>query len=151
MIRPSIKSYREDRHDHWINPERHRKHFLGRHSPFLNLPGDMPTASANVKREGKLLELEIVMPGFAKEEIDISIERNLLTVVGEKSRTATTEENDNFLMREFEVDRVYRSFEVAEQLLHEDITATYEQGILRISFTDVPTEEERAKKRVEIR
>lgn len=151
MIRPSIKSYREDRHDHWIDSERHRKHFLGRHSPSVHLPGDTPPhpGAANIVREGELLKLEVAMPGFRKEEIEISIENDLLTVVGETTKDPDRDPDD-YLMREFGVDRVYRSFEVAEHLLREDIKATYENGILRIVFTDVPPEKESTKKRVVI-
>ena len=150
MIRPSIKSYREDRHDHWIDSERRRKHFLGRHSPSIHLPGDkVQPGAANVVREGELLKLEVAMPGFRKEEIEISIEGDLLTIVGETTKDPDRDPDD-YLMREFGVDRVYRSFEVAEHLLREDIKATYEDGILQIVFTDVPPEKEKAKKRVAI-
>ncbi len=152
MIRPSIKTYREDRHDHWIDSERHRKHFLGRHSPSVHLPGDKSAvpAAVNIRREGELLKLEVSMPGFTKEEIEIAIEGNLLTVVGEKTQEASKSDPEGYLMREFAVDRVYRSFEVAEPLLREDIEAVYENGILRITFTDVPPAEEHTKKRVAI-
>jgi HSP20 family protein len=150
MIRPSIRTYREDRNDHWIDSERHRKHFLGRHSPSIHLPGDpVSVAAANVKRAGKLLELEVVMPGFDKEEISITIENNLLTVIGEKPQEKVRNPED-YMYREFATDRIFRSFEVAEHLLKEDIKASYEQGLLKIVFIDVPEEMERVKQRVEI-
>ena len=146
MIRPDIKTYREDRRQHWINPEKHRKHFLGRTSPNLNLPGEAPLA--NISRNDSLLELELVMPGYEKEEIQVNIENDIMTVLA--SKETIEESNSALILQEFDIDRMERRFLLAEGISKEKISAKYNQGILRITFTDVPPEEEKLKTIIEV-
>ncbi len=78
-------------------------------------------------------ELDIELPGFAKNEINVSLENGYLTVGAEK---AEKEENKRarYLRKECRVS-CRRSFYVGEDVEQENVKARYENGVL---FLTVP-------------
>lgn len=110
----------------------------------------MSHPAVNIKREGHLFELEIAMPGFAKEEIKIIIENDILSVRGKKEHLEKKETSE-YILQEFESGLLERKFRLAEGLGREDIEAKYENGILKLVFTDVPPEEEKDARSIEIK
>lgn len=91
------------------------------------------TPSANV-REGKdsvLLEMEL--PGISPDEVDISIENDMLTVRGEKREERQAGEEDG---RYFLVERSYgsfsRSFSLPPGVDADQVTAKFDNGLLTI-------------------
>lgn len=125
-------------------------HFLGR-SAF-----DVPRAkgenfpAVNIKKEGELFVLELAVPGFTKEEIEIVVENDVMTIRGEKSAIAQPEKDTEFILEEFDFDTFERKFRLAPSIAHEKITAEYDHGILRLTFIDVPKEEEKNYQTVKV-
>ena len=82
-------------------------------------------------REGYVLD--VVAPGFEKQDFKISMEGDLLTLTAErKSETKSNEER--FLKREFSFRSFRRSFRMDEQIDRSVITAKYDQGILQLTL-----------------
>ena len=76
-------------------------------------------------------ELHIDVPGFAKEDIKITLDKGYLTV--EAKREEIKEENETrYLRRERYFGECARSFYVGEDILEEDIKAKYDKGILNL-------------------
>ena len=85
---------------------------------------------------GYLLEAEL--PGFKKEEIAVDIEGRTLTITAKKEESSEQkDETEGYLRRERRSGTYSRSFRL-NGIVTEDVTAAYEDGILRI---DLPKKE----------
>lgn len=122
-------------------------HFLGRSAFDIHRP--KPHPPVNVKKNGTLYELEMPVPGYSKDEIAILVKNDTLTVKGEKSRSSA-ETTIDYVQKEFELDRFERSFQLDPGVGREKITATLQNGILKITVVDVPPEEEKPSQHVEV-
>ncbi len=90
----------------------------------------------DIKETEKAFEFEIDMPGFKKEEIEISLENGYLTVSAQKNDKEEKDNKNNYIRRERSVS-VSRSYYV-DDVEKDKIKAKYENGILNIF---VPKEE----------
>jgi HSP20 family protein len=93
------------------------------------------------------LVLEAEMPGVNADDVNISIENNVLTLSGER-RFEKKNENDNF----HRVERVYgaftRSFTLPPTVSSENAQAEFENGVLRLKLAK---REEAKPRRIEIK
>ena len=88
--------------------------------------------SVNVKDEEKCFCLEVAAPGLNKEDFKIEINKGVLTISSETEREEK-EEKDNYTRREFSYSSFSRSFWLPEGVREEDIEASYNDGILKVS------------------
>ena len=78
--------------------------------------------------------LDLDLPGFKKDEIDLNLENGYLTVSAEKG--LDKEEKDKkgkMLCQERYVGSMQRSFYVGDLVTQEDIKAKFEDGVLQIT------------------
>lgn len=94
--------------------------------------------------------MEMAVPGFEKDEIEILLEDDILTIRGEKSKSEKVQKDEEFILEEFDFDSFERKFKLAASIAHEKITAKYDRGILRLTFIDVPKEEEKEFQTVKV-
>ena len=120
-------------------------HFLG-HSPIGRQKWNLPPV--NVKKKDQLFEMELMVPGYEKNELEIIVEDDILTVRGEKSDKNV--KLSKYLLEEFGVSSFVRKFRLGEGIGREEIHAEYKNGLLKITFTDVAKEKERNYQAVEI-
>ena len=90
------------------------------------IPGNLATSkpSVNIKETEDSFELELAAPGFEKEEFDIDIYHNVLTV-SSATENKTESESENFTRREFNYSSFKRSFTIPESVNAEKIKAEY--------------------------
>ena len=86
---------------------------------------------ADVIKTQKGFEVEIEIPGFKKEEINVSYEKDLLTVWAERKPAEQSEENS--YVRLERALKVKRSF-IVKGIDEEKITAKYENGVLLLAL-----------------
>lgn len=149
MLHPDLKTYHEDRRSHRINSRFHASHFLGRSNLDYYLEKREPVA--NIRRSGPMVALEIALPGFEREELQVTIENDVLIVKAERTREEESRSESDYILREFDQEVQERRFFLEKGISMEDIQAAYRNGILTITVTDVPEEEESLKKVVEVR
>lgn len=89
------------------------------------------TLKADVIKTQKGFEVEIEIPGFNKEEINVTYEKELLTVWAERKPTELPEENS--YLRLERARKVKRSF-IVKGIDEEKITAKYENGLLSLTL-----------------
>ncbi len=87
---------------------------------------------------GYLVHAEI--PGVRKEDINVAIEGNQVTVAAEVKRETEKKEGDRLLRSERYFGNVYRSFTLPADLDEPKCEATYEKGVLELKLvTKAPT------------
>ena len=104
-------------------------------------------------REGeKSYELDIDLPGFSKDEITVQLENGYLSISAAKGLDKDQENKDGkYIRRERYAGRCSRSFYVGDALQPSDISASFEDGILRISVPKAAPKQLPAKTTVEIK
>jgi HSP20 family protein len=93
------------------------------------------------------LVLEAELPGLSREDFDLSIENNVLTLKGERKFEKKTDE-DNY----HRVERAYgsftRSFTLPQTITAEGVEAEFNNGVLRVTL---PKREETKARKIEIK
>lgn len=79
------------------------------------------------------------LPGVAKEDLNLRVDNNVLTLQGKSSHAASGEA----IYREYELVNFFRQFELSEQVDQEKIAADFKQGVLTLQLPKV----EKAKPR----
>ncbi len=96
----------------------------------------------DVRETEKTYELDIDLPGFKKDEIQLELNDGYLTISAEKGLDKDEEdEKKHYLRRERYAGSMSRSFYIGEGITEEDIHAKYEYGILKLS---IPKEQPKA-------
>jgi len=87
----------------------------------------------NIKEREKDFVLDIVAPGFEKNEFKIQLEKNELTISAEVKKE-TVNENEKQILKEFKPRSFKRSFTVDQNIDCENIVAKYENGVLTLNL-----------------
>lgn len=90
--------------------------------------------------------IEMDLPGFKKDEIDISLDNKYLVISASKNEEK--EENDKYIRKERYYGEYKRSFYIGE-VEENSIKASYNDGILKVSFPK-QTAEKNNKKQISI-
>ena len=104
-----------------------------------------PTVDIYENKDQIVLEAEL--PGMNREDFDLSIENNIITLRGER-RFEKKDESDNY----HRVERAYgtftRSFTLPQTVSAEGANAEYKNGVLRVTL---PKREEVKARRIEVK
>lgn len=88
--------------------------------------------STDIKQKDDGYELEMDLPGFKKEEIQISLENGYLTISAAKGLDETREEKPHYIRRERYAGACSRSFYVGQTITQDQIRAEFHHGILKL-------------------
>lgn len=91
--------------------------------------------------------VEAELPGMKREDFDLSIENNVLTLRGER-RFEKKDEGDNYHRVERSYGSFTRSFTLPQTVTGESANAEYKNGVLRVTL---PKREEVKARRIEIK
>jgi HSP20 family protein len=87
--------------------------------------------AANIVETEKGYEVELAIPGFSKTDVKINLDKQILTISGAKEQIAEAEKTQ-FKHREFVTRSFERSFQLPEGVDQNEITASFNEGILRV-------------------
>ena len=104
--------------------------------------------SVNISEDDKSFNVEVIAPGFKKEDFKINIEDDILTISAE-TNTENKEENKDkqYSRREYSHSSFTRSFRLPENAKDDSVSASYTDGILKL---DIPKTETPVKIKKEI-
>ena len=89
--------------------------------------------AANVSEGGSGFSVDLLVPGFGKNEIHIEVDKNILKIFGKIESEKEKKDTDNkVLRREFSQSSFARNFVLPDSINVENISATQEDGILSI-------------------
>ena len=90
----------------------------------------LETFKTDIEDKGDRFVLEAELPGFAKEDIQIDIEDNRLTIHAEHKNESESKDK-NYIRRERSYGSFERSFDISS-IQAEGITAEYKNGVLEV-------------------
>ncbi len=111
-----------------------------------NVASHLPFANLAHKKSGDF-HIEVDMPGVKKEDIDVRIENNILSISGERKMKKEVKKKDYYLM-ESAFGRIERSFSLPEGIDQDKINAQHKDGRLVI---DLEKEESFKPKTIEVK
>lgn len=97
--------------------------------------GNKKSVAANVVEADDAYEIQFLLAGFSKEDVEIKVEDNVLNVKGEKEQVDSDVKQ---LRKEFSVKNFERAFTLPDTVNLGGIKATFDNGILSI---DLPKRE----------
>lgn len=111
-----------------------------------NVRSDGFIPSVDISETSDQFEFLVGLPGLAKEDIQVNLERGLLTISGE--RTFENDEKDkNFHRIETKYGSFNRAFHLPDSVNEDSIVAKYNNGILKIT---IEKNTDKVKKQIEI-
>lgn len=105
---------------------------------FFNFPLSNGTSTrsgvpANIFETENAYHLELNVPGRNKEDFNVSVDKNLLTITYENKEEKEVKDQ-KFVRREFRFENFTRSFSIDENINAENIEAKYENGLLKFTL-----------------
>ena len=128
-------------HNMWSNPFHHEK-FPGTFS-FSSL-SKMP--KIDVVDRDKEIFVKAELPGFDKDDLDISIANNRL-VIKAKTCKEEKEEKGDYLKQEIRQSEIYRSVFLPDDVDDEKIKTSYKSGVLEMT---IPKQEKAQRKQIKV-
>lgn len=109
--------------------------------------------AVNVKETKEAFHLEVVAPGFKREDFSISIEDNYLKIQG-KVEDSKTENNENttekYSVKEYHKASFEKAYKLSNEVDAERINAKYESGILDIEIPKKSKEETKTVRSINV-
>ena len=107
---------------------------------FFPIRRESAIMKTDIKEKKDKYIIEMDLPGYEKENINLSLKDGYLEVTAEVNKEDENEEKDKFVHKERYYGHCSRSFYVGEQIKEEDVNAEFKNGILKIC---IPKKEER--------
>jgi len=89
---------------------------------------------ANIDETNAGYQLELVAPGFNKEDFNLKLEDNLLTIEADYKSAGQENKASKNLRKEYRFKSIKRSFHIDEKIELSGITANYRNGVLYVTL-----------------
>lgn len=137
IARPAGKAYSEI-----VNQlERNRRPF-----PAFR-PNTPATLKTNIIDYPEKYELQLAVPGFRKDQIEVSVNAGKLWVNGS---IEGKKQSNHFRKQEFSIENFSKSFELHDQIDQESIEANYQNGILLVTLSKIGGKKNQETKVVQV-
>ena len=100
----------------------------------------------DVVRHENDVTLRLDVPGIDREQIEVTVDRGILTISGKRQEERT--ENDKFFVRERRMGTFTRRLRLPENLNADAVQASYDNGVLEIR---IPVLEQAKPRKIEVR
>ena len=102
----------------------------------------------DVRETDNSYELDIDLPGFKKDEINVQLDNGYLSISAAKGldKDEKEKETGKFVRQERYAGSMSRSFYIGENVKEDDIHAKYESGVLKINIPKEEAKEPEAEK-----
>ncbi len=128
MLLPSV--FGENLFDEMMN----MNDFFGDQSPLYGKHAKN-LMKTDIREHESGYEVDIDLPGFKKDEINLQLDNGYLTVSAAKGLDKDEQAKDGtYIRRERYAGSCSRSFYVGEGVTEEDVHAKYEDGILKLAI-----------------
>jgi HSP20 family protein len=106
----------------------------------------VPNLPLDIRQTDEAFWIEASVPGFRPEDVEITLDENLLTIRG-IPRQEDEARRGRYVQRERQLSSVYRQVGLAAEVKAEEITASFENGVLSVM---VPRAKKAQPKRIPV-
>ena len=103
--------------------------------------------AVNISESEKEYHIELMVPGFKKEDLKINIDDDILTISAESKVDSMENDQREYTRRDYSYNAFTRSFTLPENVKADNIEANYSDGVLRLGL---PKSETSIRKHKEI-
>lgn len=132
--------------DFWEVPSRWSHGMRWRHRVPMVSSRDAMMPSTDLEDRGKDFHLTVDLPGFTKDELEIEVSDDSVTIHARRTQTEE-EKKSNYLRRERASQAYYRRMRLPENIRSDDAKASLNNGILEITL---PKKEPKETKKLTI-
>ena len=97
-----------------------------------NAGGYLAPYAVDVREDGDHIYVEAELPGFKKEEVDITCENQTLTISAEHKEEQKEQKSDGWLLNERRYARFLRSFTLPPTVDVQKVDAKLQDGVLKL-------------------
>ena len=91
--------------------------------------------AVNISENEKAYSVEVVAPGFKKDDFKLKVDDDILTISAEsKSEKKEDGKEKEYTRREYSYNSFTRSFRLPDDVKDDSIAASYQDGILRLQL-----------------
>ena len=136
MLMPSI--FGESLFDDWFDDFDRQMQHMDRRLYGRNAKREMKT---DVREKEDGYEIDMDLPGFKKDQVELSLENGYLTITANKGFDKDEKDDKGRMIRqERYAGSMQRSFYVGDNMTEEDVKARFEDGVLHL---DLPKKDAR--------
>ena len=148
MMFPSV--FGENLFDEWMDDFGFRDNFFSGKNPLYGKHAKN-IMKTDVRETDKGYELDVDLPGFKKDEVQVQLKDGYLTISAAKGLDKDEEDKKGrYIRRERYAGAMQRSFYVGDAITQDDIRAKYEHGILKLSIPKKEVKQVETKKNIAI-
>ena len=124
--------------------------FWGKKNPLYGKNANR-VMKTDIREHDAGYELDVDLPGFKKDEINVELENSYLTISAAKGLDKDEQDKKGkYIRRERYAGAMQRSFFVGDDVTQEDIKAKFKDGILRLSIPKKDAQAVETKKTIAI-
>ena len=130
MLMPSI--FGESLFDDWFDDFDRQMQHMNRRLYGRNANREMKT---DVREKEDGYEIDMDLPGFKKDQVELTLENGYLTVTANKGFDKDEKDKQGRMIRqERYAGSMQRSFYVGDNMTEEDVKARFEDGVLHLNL-----------------
>ncbi len=119
-------------HRHWSSHAKHRRHqWRKKFMQHGHWGGAYPPV--NIEEFDDRYELSVFAAGFTKEDFEVKIKDQTLLISARKEENDLVD-NPRMKRQEFDPQGFKRIFELNKKIDKDQVTATYQEGVLHLTF-----------------
>jgi HSP20 family protein len=100
----------------------------------VQIEKEVPQMRMDVKEDDKAYHVHAEIPGVNKEDIQVTIDGNTVTISAETKKESEQKEGEKVLRRERHYGRVSRSFALESEVDEASASAKYQDGVLELTL-----------------
>lgn len=105
--------------------------------------GEMWMPPVNIREAQNEVRIDLELPGVAPEKVDVSIEKGVLTISGEKREERKEGEEGRWHLVERRYGTFARSFTLPQGTDEDQVTAEFRDGVLTVRIPKLPAAQPR--------
>ncbi|MBI1228396.1 MAG: Hsp20 family protein [Bacteroidetes bacterium] len=106
--------------------------------------------AVNVVESANGYRLEVAAPGLAKEDFEVKVDKDQLTISAKKTETKSEDNSEKYTRKEFSFFEFKRNFHLPETVDTTNIKANYENGVLHVTLEKKPEAKPQPARVIEI-
>lgn len=115
-----------------------------------SMPQMMTVPAVNIVEKQDHYEISLAAPGMKKDDFNIDVEGNLLTISAEKEERRE-DKDERHTRQEFNYTSFSRAFTMPEGVVRDKIDASYENGLLKLMLPKTDEAKKTASKHINVK